>query len=208
MIYKFISYSSESNCYLLIDKKVALVDSGIHSEKIAKKLRELSLDLDYLILSHCHFDHIAGSLKLIEEFSPVVIAHENDSEAIETGNSKTLAYLFHGSFPGVRVDKKLRGDERLKLGKYELEFIHTPGHTPGSICVYEKNKKVLFSGDTIFKDSIGRTDFPSGNFIELRYSIEKLLKIREEKGVAKLYPGHGETGNGADIEKVYKSFFL
>jgi len=84
--------------------------------------------------------------------------------------------------------------------------IHTPGHTKDSICLYEKNTKSLFSGDTIFVDGVGRTDFPTGNFSLLKKSVEKLVELEKIHGIKKLYPGHGQIGTGRDIIKIYEEY--
>ena len=138
-----------------------------------------------------------------EKWDSKIAMHEND---IVNENS-VLVNLFNGKFVDIPVDIKLKEDDTINLGKIKLKIIHTPGHTKGGICLYDEKTKSLFSGDTIFSDGIGRTDFFGGDFNELKASVEKILKLKENSGIDNLYPGHGMHGLGEDIERVYREWF-
>ncbi len=208
MIYPIMSTSFDSNCYIIKSKRVALIDSGIDPTKILKKIEELGTGIDFLINTHCHYDHIGGDLWIKEKTNANICVHGLDAGFMESGNRNgTLAELFGGKSSEIKIDTKLVEGQVIDLGKIRLEVIHTPGHTPGSICLYEPKSKSLFSGDTVFSCGVGRTDLPGGDWINLQKSLEKLLDLHRRSGVAKIYPGHGPIGNGNDIEKVYRAYF-
>jgi len=153
--------------------------------------------ISQIILTHEHFDHTGGVKKLFEATNEkaTIIAHKDAATKIEKGESM-FARLLGGSMPKMPVNQKLSGGELLKIGDKDFEVIHTPGHTPGCICLYNKETKTLFSGDTVFANgSFGRTDLPGGNSAELKESITKLSTLDVER----LYPGHEmiveENGN-------------
>lgn len=204
MILPILSESFASNTFIVIDDLSAIIDIGIDSSRL-KKISENNITQYVFINTHCHYDHI-GALLEVEE--PIIWMHEADAEFLEKGDDNLiLSNLFEKEIDGIHVKKKLKDGQSIKLGKTSLEVIHTPGHTPGSICLYEPRNKSLFSGDTVFVDGIGRTDFPGGSFEDLKRSVEKLLKLHDERGIEKLYPGHGPIGSGSDIEGIYKSYF-
>ncbi|OYT42392.1 MAG: hypothetical protein B6U86_00440 [Candidatus Altiarchaeales archaeon ex4484_43] len=208
MIYPIMSTSFDSNCYIIKSKKAALIDSGIDPTKILKKINELDTGIDFLINTHCHYDHIAGDLRIKEETNAKICVHKIDAEVMEGNNKEeTLSDLFGCKFSGIKIDLRLIDGQIIDLGKIKLEVIHTPGHTRGSICLYEPESKSLFSGDTIFSDGIGRTDLPGGNDADLKKSLERLLNLYRSSGVEEIYPGHGPIGNGDDIEKIYHAYF-
>ncbi|HIE34182.1 MAG TPA: MBL fold metallo-hydrolase [Candidatus Altiarchaeales archaeon] len=208
MIYPIISANEGSNCFILSDEKTVLVDSGIDPIRILMEIKNLGMELDFIIGTHCHYDHIAGISRIKEETGAKLLMHKIDAQSVESNDSdKTLSSLFFSDFKGVEVDIKLRDKQKISLGRTEIEVIHTPGHTPGSICLYEEESKSLFSGDTIFSYGVGRTDFSGGNWSELKKSIEKLIKLHKKRGIDKLYPGHGPIGNGEEIEETYRIYF-
>ncbi len=201
-----MSSNYRSNCYLIVDKEVALIDSG-NPPTILKKIDRLNIGIDYLISTHCHYDHIAGLFEIREKVDGLMAAHEIDAEAMERGDrDKILSDMFGVHCPKLQVDIKLKDGDSINLGNLDLQVIHTPGHSEGSICLYEPRSKSLFSGDTIFADSIGRTDLPGGSLSDLRRSIERLIRLHHESGIKIIYPGHGPLGNGEDIEKIYKMY--
>ena len=207
MIFPIISNSESSNCYMVIDEKAALIDSGLGNEMI-EKIQELTgkfnTGIDFLINTHCHYDHAANDLFAREKWNAEIAMHEDE---IINENS-VLSHLFNKNFREIPVDIKLKENDAIKLGEIiELKVIHTPGHTKGGICLYDKETKTLFSGDTVFSDGIGRTDFPGGDFNELKASVEKILKLKQDSGIDKLCPGHGMIGTGEDIKRVYKMWF-
>lgn len=109
-------------------------------------------------------------------------------------------------YKGVRVDQRLKDGDVIEIAGVKLEVIHTPGHTEGSICLYEPQSKALFSGDTVFADGIGRTDLPGGNWNDIGNSLKRLISLNETRGIDKIYPGHGGLGSGDNIERIYNFY--
>ena len=207
MIYPVLSSGFECNCYLVVGKKTALVDAG-NPKGVLEKARKLSIGINYLLTTHCHFDHVSGLVEVKEKSGCLVAVHEKDASSLESGDAKyILSDLFFSASPKVCVEIKLKGGEVIDLGGVKLEVIHTPGHTPGGICLYEPGSKSLFSGDTVFADSVGRTDFPGGSMDDLKKSLEKLLSLHEERGIETIYPGHGPLGCGEELEGIYREYF-
>jgi len=208
MILPLISQSFSSNTYVLIDKKKAVIDPGISAENLLRKFDEEKIKLDFILLTHCHYDHTACVQKIKEMTKAKVLAHELCAEIFENDEeSATLAGLFNSPSLKIKVDKKLKDGDVIDLGTMKLEVLHTPGHTQESICLYDKKTKSLFSGDTIFADGIGRTDLPGGDFSMLKESIEKLMKLNEKQEIEKVYSGHGPIGTGNGISKIYRYYF-
>ncbi|WP_290596180.1 MULTISPECIES: MBL fold metallo-hydrolase [unclassified Archaeoglobus] len=180
-----------ANCYLLLDEKKALIDVGGDIQFIINAVsRYISpKELDYVILTHSHYDHAAaaGHFKSIAK-----IAIHRDEYSLIKAQGFT-SFMFGVSFKPFEPDIMLEGGERIELGETNLEVIHTPGHSPGSICLYEPEKKWLFSGDTVFAHgSFGRVDLPGGSARELIKSLEMLSKLDVEN----MYPGHEDVVEG------------
>ena len=175
-----------ANAYLLLDERPSLIDCGGDSSFIfgALKKHMNPKDLEFLFLTHSHFDHAMASVDLKRWFNCKVVMHEREFELLRSGYS-----LFGHRFY-VEPDILVRGGEVFDLGEIELEVIHTPGHTPGSVCYYEPKRRWLFSGDTVFAHgAFGRVDLPGGNAFELIESLKKLA----EMDVERLYPGHEDV---------------
>lgn len=208
MIYSLFSSSSESNCFIVSGKKTAVIDAGINPSALLRKVEELELGVDYLINTHCHYDHVGGDFLFINRTGAKLCVHEEGACALEGAeNGRILSSLFYSRMPKLKVDVRLVDKQILDLGGVVLEVLHTPGHTREGICLYEPNSKSLFSGDTVFSDGVGRTDFEGGSMNELKKSIEKLLRLNEERGVEVIYPGHGPEGEGDDIMRAYEEYF-
>ncbi len=189
----------ESNTFWVSARKNAVVDLG--SVMTAK---QLPLDeACCIILTHLHYDHTAALDKLKLRGQTVVMMHEADAKAI--GTSASAAHFFGARAPKFRVDTVLTDGAEIDLGDSTLRVIHTPGHTPGSICLYEAQSKSLFSGDTVFPyGSIGRADLPGGSSRDLIHSISRLVTL----DVSVLYPGHGEVTANNVNEQIKQSLKL
>ena len=163
-----------TNSYLLLTKKPTIIDPSENAEIVLNNLKRYikAEDLKYIILTHFHEDHTLATPMIKEGTNAEVLIHELDTKFLD-----------------FKPDRTLKGGEILNLGDCKMKVIHTPGHTPGSICLYEEKSNGLFSGDTIFPNGgVGRTDLLGGNTQQLIESIKGLCKL----DVKILYPGHGE----------------
>jgi glyoxylase-like metal-dependent hydrolase (beta-lactamase superfamily II) len=173
----------DSNAYLIDAKRKTLVDAGIDGRRVLKSLPH---DLELIILTHCHFDHIAAVPEIVEATGAKVAMHEGDIPLIKS-HKLNAAMMFNRSLPSLKVDIQLKNDDIIDLGDISLKVVHTPGHTPGSICLYEQKTKEMFTGDTVFEGgSFGRTDL-GGNAEHMISS----LKILASMDIEVMYPGHG-----------------
>ncbi len=184
---------SDSNVYLIEDEMLTLVDAGMgmHTELYMDKIKELGFDpsdIDILVNTHCHFDHAGGDFDFFEASGCEILIHDIEAEILEKGEGEiSCAVLFDSKLRPVKVEHRLKDGNTMELGSTILEVLHTPGHTAGSICLYDRKKKALFTGDTVFCGGVGRTDLPTGNSSELFRSLERLKPLP----VDKLYTGHG-----------------
>jgi glyoxylase-like metal-dependent hydrolase (beta-lactamase superfamily II) len=208
-IKKFVFNLFSENTYVLWDdesKDCAVIDPGCFedSEKIEleKFIAEKSLNLKYLINSHCHLDHIFGCGFIKNTFNPPYLAPELDLPLLE--NASSQAGLFGIDFSiSIKPDEFITEDKSIFLGNSEIKFLFTPGHTPGEYCIYSPKEKICITGDVLFYDSIGRTDLWGGDYDTLIKSInEKLLTLPDE---TKIYPGHGDESTILR-EKKYNPF--
>jgi len=178
---------TDSNIYLVGDTVVD-TGTGFNFTRLRDVLRVFKMPMDTLkniVNTHYHFDHIGGN----GYFTAAQIAiHEADATILEQGDAETsVAEFFGGNMHKMKVARKLKDGDVLKIGAREFQVVHTPGHTPGSICLYDKKDKLLISGDTIFANGVGRTDLPGGDFEQLKGSLQKLAKM----DIQKILPGHG-----------------
>lgn len=180
----------QTNCYMIETEQAAVViDPGFNSEITEEFLKQNSKKERAILLTHCHFDHIGGASALKKTTDTPIFTGENETENLVSPEIN-LSLRFHAKFDEVQVDKTLKDGEILKVGDLEFKTIFTPGHTTGGVAYLLGD--ILFSGDTLFLESIGRTDFPGGDFAVLENSIKKLYTLPEETAVL---PGHGEQSS-------------
>ncbi len=183
-----------TNCYLLqSEKEIAIIDPGFEPDRIYKQLEKLQGKTKYIINTHGHIDHISANVRLKELTGAEILVHHRDAELL-TQPTKNLALFLGGNFDLIKPDRLLHNGDVIEIGEEKLEVVHTPGHTRGSICLVAKD--FAFTGDTLFIDSIGRTDFPDGSEREILGSLRHLKTILNEKMT--IYPGHGEPGSFGD----------
>ena len=191
----------ETNCYVIVDeetKRAMVVDPIKDIKQILEILRYNEAILEYIVLTHCHGDHIAGLVELKNETNAKVCIHVLDSDGLRD-EMKSLTYFVGVENPNIIPDVCLQEGDILTLGSIEFEVIHTPGHTAGSICLYREG--MLLSGDTLFKGTWGRTDLPTSSFESIISSIEdKLMKLPNETII---YPGHGKSSIIKDEKNIY-----
>jgi glyoxylase-like metal-dependent hydrolase (beta-lactamase superfamily II) len=183
----------ESNVYLVEDEKNALIDTGtgMRADSLCETLSQCIdlADIAVIILTHEHFDHCGGAATLKRATGARIMMHFRGAPVLEEGQSWSAAF-FNAQQRAVGVDRKLRSGDDIVLGSATLHVVYTPGHSPGSICLYERGRRVLFSGDTVFAGGdVGRTDFFGGDSRALKESVAELAKLEVET----LYPGHGPT---------------
>ncbi len=178
------------NCYLLgceITKELAVIDPGSEVDQIWKKIENSGYSMKYIINTHGHPDHIGGNAELKEKSGAKIIAHPDDASLMTTRDTLLFSLLPEAQ-PSPPPDEFINEGDTIKLGKINIEVIHTPGHTPGGVCLLVQD--LLFTGDTLFFDGIGRTDFPGGDYSQLITSIRKKIFILDDH--LRILPGHGD----------------
>lgn len=194
-IKKIVTGDLEENCYLVWDKaknRGVVIDPGDDPEAILAGIGDVKVD--YVFLTHTHFDHVLGLESVVKATKAQVVVHEGESEMVRKGkfNPPQSKYLTgKKKAPMIKEVVKVKGGEEFTVGELKIKVLATPGHTPGGMSI--KVGKVLFTGDTIFASSIGRTDLWGGDHQTLLDSIEAVI-FRLPDNV-KIYPGHGEMSS-------------
>lgn len=203
-IEKLVLGMVQTNCYLAVNeesREVIIIDPADRAQSLIQKIKELQVKPAAVLLTHGHFDHIGAALELKKEYQIPICASEHEKVIMEDENLN-LSSMFGFPFT-VKADNLLAAGAELNLAGFEIQVIHTPGHTKGGVCYYLPQEKVLFSGDTLFCESIGRTDFPTGNAAELSQSVKGLLSSLPEETL--VYPGH-ESMTDIAHEKRHNPF--
>ena len=194
-----------TNCYILYDdntKEGFIIDPADSPDKIIDLVTKLQIDVKALLLTHGHFDHIGATNQLKKHYNVDIYAHEEEVELLKDININLSAHFDEPN--SVTVDVPLRDGNVFEVAGFKIKVIHTPGHTVGSCCyvVSDDERERLFSGDTIFYHSYGRTDLPTGSGgTIIRSIIDKLLVL---EGSMEVYPGHGDTTTINDEKKWYR----
>lgn len=189
-VHKVSGAAFDGNVYLVLDEKPILVDAGMMAGPTLRNIQKYidPKKIETIVLTHCHHDHSGAAPQLKEATGAKLLLSEKEIGCVGD-DLTTVAYLFGQEAPEYKVDGTLKEGMILDTGKWKLEVMETPGHSLGSLCLYERNEKVLFSGDTVFPDgNIGRTDMYGGSTEELVKSIDRLTKL----DVKTMYPGHME----------------
>lgn len=184
-----------NNCYLITDtetNKSALVDCTESSAKMLDFIGDA--DLEYIFLTHGHFDHIGGVKEIKEKFGAKVVISRQDEPMLSSGKL-SLAAFCGGVQNNTNADILVEDGDVIELGKTSIRVMATPGHTKGGVCYIVDD--CIFTGDTLFFCSCGRTDFPGGSFDEIKQSLNRLAEL---KGDYKLYPGHDRVST-LDFER-------
>lgn len=200
---KLVVGSLEVNCYILADEEsldALVIDPGDEDDRILDVIKRKDLKLKYIINTHAHFDHVGVNQSLKDATGAEILIHESDKELLRHAGDQ--AFLYGLDVPPSNADIFLKDGDDIIVGKIKLKVIHTPGHSEGGICLLGEG--FVFTGDTLFAGSVGRTDFPGGDQVKLLESIRKRLALLPDN--TRVYPGHGpETKIGE--EKKYNPFF-
>ena len=186
----------DTNCYIIFDQKskeTMVIDPAGDVDKIVEIINVLQGKLKYIFLTHCHGDHIAGVTELKSKLGGKVLIHRDDSEGLN--NKRINLTEFMNGLPEIEIDADSRLDDGdlIHLGDLEFKVIHTPGHTKGGASLYLESQKLLFSGDTLFRGTWGRTDLPTSDFNQIMESITKKLMVLPDDTI--VYPGHRNIYN-------------
>ena len=197
----------QTNSYVLREAAKSsdclIIDTGLQAGPLVDFLRTNKLNPLALILTHGHPDHIMGVSALRESFPQVqVYIHKLDAKLMTSPPSLLVAMAGLRIRPAAPADVLIEGPTTIEIAGIELEVLHTPGHTPGSICLYSKDDGVVFAGDTLFEGSVGRTDL-GGDMEQLIKSIKQRLLVLPDETI--VYPGHGPQTTIAQ-EKLYNPF--
>ena len=195
----FVLGDLQTNCYLLDDGQQALIiDPADDGDFLNEELSRRNLTLKTVILTHGHFDHCLGLLSLATSWPKLAIMlHSADDFLLAKAEASALHWLGRTIDPVPKANQALSDGQMIKLGKESLKVIHTPGHTPGCIALLSEKQKndetYLFTGDTLFADGVGRTDFAYSNHQDLLKSLAKLKKLKTEGAYSLALPGHGRS---------------
>ena len=188
----YIAGPVQANNYLVYDensKEAVLIDCSDYVQEIVDVVKKENLKVKAILLTHGHFDHVLGINSMKEALGAKAYVHHGDEEQVE--HTSEIMMMFGLPFNldiNPKLDGTLKNINNLTLGTQKVEIIETAGHTPGCVCYLIEN--VLFSGDTLFQGSVGRTDLPGGDFSQLRHSIKDVLFKLDDNII--VYPGHGD----------------
>lgn len=187
----------QTNCYIIINeetKECFIIDPGASGKQLAEKIKKDNLAPVAVLLTHGHFDHAAAAEELAKEFNIKVYAHEAEEDTLRDPQ-KNVSWMV-GAKESYEADEFLKDNQVINLAGFEIKVLHTPGHTEGGCCYYIAEEDVVFTGDTLFAQSVGRTDFPGGSMSQIVRSIQERLMTLNQPGKLEtdimVYPGHND----------------
>lgn len=192
--------SYNSNCYILVHGGEALViDPSASAKSILARVAEQGAVLKGILLTHGHFDHIVSIDTLRRACQVPLMIHKEDAEMLEDGVKNAFSLFFGQDISYEPAQRLLEHGDKIQLGGMDVEVVHLPGHSKGSVCYYIPGERTMFTGDLLFAQGYGRADLHGGNAFTLRTSLCALRKY--PKNIT-IYPGHGEAallGNALDV---------
>ncbi len=194
-IHTLISGMLKNNTYIIADEQTneaAIIDPGWRNKKLPKFIDEHDYNYKYIFLTHGHFDHAVDTHIIHKRTGAKIVIHESEAPALYGDFLAGYSNSFEKCFP----EREVKGGEVFSIGNEEIKVLHTPGHSPGSICLVCGN--MIFSGDTLFEHNIGRTDFENGSYEDIVKSIKTLYSL---DGNFDVYPGHMEKTTLAEERK-------
>lgn len=196
MIVRLIVGPLQVNCFLIADEKTkeaVVIDPGDDAPDILKVIRDKGLTVKYIVNTHAHFDHIGANGAVKEATGAQLVMHEEEAPTLATSAQQSRSFGL-GAVTSPPPDRLLKHGDVLTAGEISLNVLHTPGHTPGGISLLEEG--LVFTGDTLFAGSIGRTDFPGGDLLTLLRSVKtRLLTLPDE---TRVFSGHGPASTIGD----------
>src|SRR4030042_442571 len=178
----------ENNCFIIGDentKEVLVIDPGDEPDRILDLIKENNFKLKYIICTHAHFDHVGAIPDLKNEIDAKIVLHRDDLEIYRSSTDQAALWGYEID-PLPEPDMFVSEGDKIEVGGLSFEILHTPGHSPGGICLYGEG--ILVTGDTLFAGSIGRTDLHGGDIEKLKKSFKRLMSLPDE---IKVLPGHG-----------------
>jgi glyoxylase-like metal-dependent hydrolase (beta-lactamase superfamily II) len=191
----------QANCYLLKcgeDGSAAIIDPGDEARRLESAVREAGLKPEAILLTHGHIDHANAAGALKESFGCPIYIHAADRQIVESGESPVLWGLVRNH---CSVDREVADADEITIGKTRIGVLHAPGHTGGSVCY--RVGSLLFTGDVLFRGSIGRTDLPGGSDAEMMQTLKTRISVLD--GQTQVYPGHGPETT-IEHEKKFNPF--
>lgn len=194
----------QTNCYFVVNdetKEMICIDPGASANKLAEIARKEGFKPVAVLLTHGHFDHAAGAEEFAKEFDIKIYAYEKEKDTLKDPELNVSWMM--GDKLVFSADEFLKDEQEIDIAGFHIRVLFTPGHTPGGCCYYFPYEEVLFSGDSLFCQSIGRTDFKKGSMSDLVRAIkEKLLVLPERTTV---YPGHNDV-TSIENERMYNPY--
>lgn len=193
-----------TNCYIVMDeetKETIVVDPGGEADKIIDMLNILAAKVKYIYLTHCHGDHIGAVNKIKEAKDGKILIHRYDSEGLNNKAINLSPIIDMGDIE-LEADSRLDDNDLIHIGNLEFKVLHTPGHTKGGSSLYCEKEGLVFTGDTLFRGTWGRTDLPTGSFEDIISSITNKLLILPGETI--VYPGHGKSTKIEEEKPIYE----
>lgn len=192
-----------TNCYIIQEEKskeTMVIDPGGEPEKILKMLDVLNAKVKYIYLTHCHGDHIGAVTQIKKHYGGKILIHRFDAKGLEDDSISLESYIGMENIE-LEPDSRVDDDDLIHIGNLQFKIIHTPGHTRGGSCVYCEKENLIFTGDTLFRGTWGRTDLPTGSLEDIMNSIVKKLMVLPDNTI--VYPGHGKSTMIKEEKPIY-----
>ncbi|SES94195.1 Glyoxylase, beta-lactamase superfamily II [Pseudobutyrivibrio sp. C4] len=202
---KVLLPAAAENCYIAINEDTnesIIIDPGSAFERIKSAVESTGTKPVAILLTHGHFDHAGEAASTAKEYGIKVYTHEATAEELKNPSINLSGDMF-GESKSYSADVFLKDDEEIDLAGLHIKCLFTPGHTPGGCCFYFPNEDIVFTGDTLFSGSVGRTDFPGGSMSQLVGSIKSKLMTLSDDTIC--YPGHNEPTT-IGTERIYNPF--
>ena len=191
----------QTNCYIVgceETKQAAIIDPGGHPDRILAEIARRGLTAKMVLNTHGHFDHTDANGAVVRATGAPLAIHPADRQLLQIAGG--AAWFGVRATPGPEPDLELHDGDELQIGALRLQVLHTPGHSPGHVCFYERQAGVLFDGDVLFQHNIGRYDLPGGDYDQLLDSIERVLCALPDTTL--VYPGHGPATTMGEEKRV------